>query len=161
MKFLVTIVLALLVAYLSWPYYYIYRLDAALGDDNIIALAPLVDLDAVRDNNQRRIERTIDKVSGGKQEDDSLIGWLQSSIKDLTGTVVDQTLSLEQVREGLRDLARAHSSESPPYFIAAIDYAFFESPASFLIRLGDIDADPAYIRMSPEKGRWLITDIIP
>jgi hypothetical protein len=161
MKFLVTIVLALLVAYLSWPYYYVYRLDAALGDDNIIALAPLVDLEAVRDNNQRRIERTIDKVSGGKQEDDSLIGWLQSSIKDLTDTVVDQSLSLELVREGLRDLARAHSSKSPPYFISAIDYAFFESPTSFLIRLGDIDANPAYIRMSPEKGRWLITDIIP
>jgi len=160
MKFVITLLLAVLVAYISWPYYHVYKLDAALGSENPDQLAPLVDMKLVRDHLQSRLEYGIDKLSGGQQPDDSLLGTLQSKVKEWTGEIVDQSISLEQLRDILRDAAREHSDKSPPYLIAAIDFAFFESLDSFVIRLGDIDRDPDYIRMKMEAGRRVVTDVV-
>lgn len=165
MKFIITLILALLVAFLSWPYYYLYRLDNALGHDDVIELVSLVDLEAIREHSQARLDRGIDRIggqlSGGQAGADSVMGWLQQNLKDLTAAVVNDELSVEQVRDTLRSLARAHTDVSPPYFMAAVDFAFFESLDTFLIRLGKVDDDPAYVRLGFEHGRWVVTDIIP
>ena len=160
MKFIITLVLALLVAYVSWPYYHLYRLDAALGSDDTDLLLPLIDQQRVRAQLQQRIQQRIESLSGGHQPDDSILGALQSTLKEWTGQAVEVGFSLEQIRDLLREAAREHSDESPPYFISAVDFAFFESPDSFIIRLGDIDQDPDYVRMKLEAGRWVVTDIV-
>ena len=160
MKFLITLILALAVAFLSWPYYHVYQLDAVLGSDDLAQLAPLVDLDQVQENVQKRFDRSIDSASGGRQEQDSIIGWLQQNVRELTGMAVDQAISLEWVRDALREGARRHSEAHPPYFMSGIDFAFFESPNSFLVRLGQVDDDPAWVRMKLQAGRWVVTDII-
>lgn len=160
MKFVITLVLAVLVAFVSWPYYHLYKLDHALGVSDLDQLAPLVDLPKVRDHIQQRMDHSIESLSGGQQPEDSLLGTLQSKIKEWTGQAVGGVIGLEQVRDLLRDSARSHTTESPPYFISAVDFAFFESPGSFLIRLGDIGEDPDYVRMEMEAGRWVVTDVI-
>jgi hypothetical protein len=160
MKFLITILLAVLVAYVSWPYYHLYRLDNALGSDDIHKLAPLINLAEVREHLQQRVARNIDQFSGGKQPDDSLIGTLQQKAKELVGRAVDESISLEQVRDMLRDSAREHSEAQPPYLLAAVDFAFFESPDTFQVRLGAIDRDPAYIIFTLQSGRWMVSNII-
>jgi len=160
MKFVITVLLAIVVAFISWPYYHLYKLDNALGSDNLHTLAPLVDLDQVREHLQARMDHSIKRLSGGKQPDDSLLGSLQKKASELVGMAVDETVSLEQVRDGLRDAAREHTDKQPPYLIAAVDFAFFESLDRFQARLGSIDQDPVYILFSLQGGRWMVTDIV-
>ena len=160
MKFLITLILALTVAFISWPYYHVYKLDSVLGSEDLAQLAPLVDLEQIQDQVQARVSGQIDQASGGQQTDDSLVGWLQSNVKELAGMAVDQAITLEWVHAALRQVAREHSQASPPYFMSAVDYAFFESPDSFVIRLGAVDDKPGYVRMTLASGRWLVTDIV-
>ena len=58
---------AALLAFVAWPYYRIYQIDDVLGYDDPEALAPLVDLEAVRaqadlENQRRRHEMDLDKA---------------------------------------------------------------------------------------------------
>jgi len=160
MKFLTTLILALLIGFVSWPYYHVYKLDTVLGTEELARLAPLVDLEQVQKNMRSRFDRHINRAGGGQQDKDSLIGWLQDNARELTGMAVDEAITLEWVRDVLREAARSHSSQNPPYFMSAIDFAFFESPDTFFIRLGDLGEAPVWVRMKLVVGRWVVTDII-
>lgn len=160
MKFVITVLLAIAVAFISWPYYHLYRLDHVLGTDDLHDLAALVDIKQVRENTQARMDRNIKQLSGGKQPDDSLLGTLQQKASELVGMAVEETISLEQVRDGLRDAAREHTDKRPPYLLAAVDFAFFDSVDTFQARLGPVDQDPAYILFTLQAGRWMVTDIV-
>jgi len=160
MKFVITVLLAVMVAFASLPYYQLYQLDKALGVDDIHELAVLVDLDQLRDHLQQRMDRSIRQLSGGKQPEDSLLGALQQKASEIVGMAVDQAITLEQVRDMLRDAAREHTDKHPPYLMASVDFAFFESIDTFQVRLGAIDRDPAYIIFKLQAGRWLVTNII-
>lgn len=164
MKFVLTLVLALVAAFVSWPYYYLYRLDDALGRNDLLELMSLVDLQAVQAQAAARRERTVDRIgdqlTGGQPQPGTVLAAVQDGVKELIAKVSDEDRSIEQVRDILQTLARSHTDASPPYFIAAVDYAFFESLDSFLIRLGAIDEDPAYVRLGFEHGRWMVTDIV-
>ena len=160
MKFVITVLLAVVIAFISWPYYFLYRLDYALSADDIQQLTPLVDLDQVREHLQQRVDHRIKQLSGGQQPDHSLLGTLQQKASELIGLAVDEAISLEQIRDGLREAAREHTDKHPPYLLAAVDFAFLKSLDRFQVRLGAVDEDPAYIVFTLQAGRWMVTNVI-
>jgi len=50
------LVLFALVAFIVWPYYYVFRLDNALGRDDMQALEQLLDIPAIRRNYKERLK---------------------------------------------------------------------------------------------------------
>ncbi len=50
------LVLFALVAFIVWPYYHLFRLDNALGRDDMRTLEQLLDMPAIRRNYKERLE---------------------------------------------------------------------------------------------------------
>lgn len=159
MKTLIALLLAALLAFVAWPYYRMFQLDDALGTDNLPALAELVDLDALRQHTQQRFNAGVKGLSAGAPQSQAL-DWIRGQIERLGETALQQVVNLEWVMDTLRQAATRHSKRPTPYFLSAVNFAFFESPDSFLIRLGAIDDQPTYVRMSLKDYRWRVTDII-
>lgn len=147
-----------LVAFGAWPYYQVFRLDEALGKNDMNALAELIDVEAVRRNYQGRIEGGLGL--GQPQDPASALGWLQQNLQRLGEAAIADTITLEWIRDGLREAAAGATDKQPPYFMAGIELAVFESTDRFLIRLGELGQGETHVRMTREGLRWRVTDVI-
>lgn len=146
-----------LVAFIAWPYYQIFRLDEALGKDDIGTLSQLVDVPAIRHNYKERLEGGL-----GLQPRDanSALAWLQQNLQRMGDVALEQAITLEWTAETLKDSASRATDRRPPYFMAAVSFAFFESYNSFLIRLGELGRNATHVRMQLQDKTWRVTDII-
>ena len=97
-------VLALL-GFLAWPYVSLWRLSAAASDPDPSALAPLVDLDAIRGEIRRKLNKTASSAIG--KVSDPFIQWLERGILQLGTGALDQLVTLAWVQERL-------GANSPP-----------------------------------------------
>jgi hypothetical protein len=158
MRLLGYLVLIALVAFGTWPYYHVFRLDEALGRNDMATLAELVDLEAVRANYKSRVEELVGMPQ--PQDPGSALAWLQQNLQRLGESALEQTITLEWVRDTLKEAAARATDKQPPYFMAGIDYAFFESYDSFIIRLGELGRGDTHVRMRLEDTTWRVTDII-
>jgi hypothetical protein len=159
MKTLISLVLAAVLAFVAWPYYRMFQLDGALGNDNLQELSPLVDLEAVRQNYRKRFGSGLEGLTAGAAGAPPL-AWLRDQIKQLGNSALDQAISLQWVMDTLRGAATRHSSRPTPYFLSAVNFAFFDGWDSFLIRLGGIADNPTHVRMTLKDRAWRVTDII-
>ncbi|MTW22592.1 DUF2939 domain-containing protein [Allochromatium palmeri] len=159
MRFIGYLLLLLLIAYGLWPYYSLYRLDGAIVRPDTTELATLVDLPGIRANYKRRM---ASGVSGMLLAEDpqSVSGWIRQNIERLGDSALEQAITLDWVRETVRDSITQVTGQSPPYLIGAVDFAFFESYDRFLIRLGRLGENATHIRLSRIGTQWKITDII-
>jgi hypothetical protein len=159
MRFLGYLVLFALIAFGIWPYYAVFRLDDALGKEDPQALAPLVDLPALRANYKSRVVAGTDRLipSG---DPNSALGWIRQNLERLGDSALDQAITVPWVRDTLREAVVQATNQSPPYLLGGIDFAFFESYNRFLIRIGDLGHGPTHVRLSLEGTEWKITDII-
>jgi hypothetical protein len=158
MRLLGYLALIALFVFGTWPYYHVFRLDEALGRNDMTALAELVDLEAVRANYKSRVEELVGMPQ--PQDPGSALAWLQQNLQRLGESALEQTITLEWVRDTLKEAAARAADEQPPYFMAGIDYAFFESYDSFIIRLGELGRGDTHVRMRLEDNTWRVTDII-
>lgn len=158
MRLIGYLVLIALIAFGAWPYYQVFRLDEALGKNDTTALAELIDVEAVRRNYQERVEGGLGL--GQPQDPASAFGWLQQNLQRLGEAAIADTITLDWVAANLREAAARASDKQPPYFMAGIDFAFFESPDRFLIRLGELGRGETHVRMTREGLRWRVTDLI-
>ena len=158
MKLITYPLFAALFAFLTWPYYRIYQLDQVLGHDDPQALAPLVDLAAVRTDVVQQLDARIQSTTG-RAAQGSLLDWVQGSLSRLGNDAVEQIIDLAWVRDTLQRAARQAIPEPPYYLMKAIDYAFFDGFDSFLIRLGPLNRNPTHVRMQLRDGNWRITGI--
>jgi hypothetical protein len=158
MRFLVSLLLVLIVVFLFWPYYHLYRIDNALGRAEPAALAPLTDLDAIRANTKQRLEWALGlkSISPGNNP----MAWFQQGLQRAGEVALEETINLEWVQTQLRDAAANASDKRPAYFLAAVDYAMFESWDSFIVRLGRLGYNDTYLRLHLEGLTWKITDIV-
>lgn len=159
MKYLIVIPLAALLAFAAWPYYRVYQLDDALGNDDLKALAALVDLPSIRQHYGKRFSRGMEHLSPVPTQYPAF-AWLNDQIKRLGDAALEQAITLEWVMDTLRQAATRHSDRPTPYFISAISFAFFESWDSFLIRLGEIGENAVHVRLHLQNNTWRVTDII-
>ncbi len=158
MRFLVSAFLVFIVVFIFWPYYHLYRIDDALGRTEPTALGPLVDLDAIRANTKQRLEWALGlkNVASGNNP----MGWLQNGLQRAGEVALEETINLEWVQTQLRDAAATATDKRPAYFLAAVDFAMFESWNSFLVRLGKLGYNDTQIRLHLEGMTWKITDIV-
>jgi hypothetical protein len=154
--YLVTI---LIVVFGIWPYYHLYRLDDALGRDDMPSLARLVDVDALRANYKQRLEKGLGMQDQADNPAGALL-WLQQGLQRLGDTALEQSISLEWARDNLKLAARSATDERPAYFLAGVDFAFFESWDSFIVRLGELGMGETHVRLRLEGTDWRIVDII-
>lgn len=156
------LILAVLL-YALWPYVAVFRLGGALakpeGPATAQALAPLVDLAAVQAHYKSRFGNTVDAWMPSGNDSDHVIGLLAKGLQDLGDTALDQTITLDWVRTSLREAVQRAAPQHPDRFLAAVDFAFFESWNRFVIRIGELGANPTHLVLTLEGYRWRITDI--
>jgi len=145
-------------AYAGWPLYTVYRIDDALGSGDSAALAEMTDLPAIRSELKRQWETAMQRTATPARAG-GLVAWLQDSLTGLGDQAVDQAVTMEWVRNALRDAVARASDKPRPYFIGSIDFAFFEAYDRFLIRLGDLGEDPIHLRLQLENGVWRLTGL--
>ncbi|MBP6809141.1 MAG: DUF2939 domain-containing protein, partial [Chromatiaceae bacterium] len=103
MRFLVSLLLVFILVFIFWPYYHLYRIDNALGRAEPAALAPLTDLEAIRDNTKQRLEWALglkNVMTGGNP-----MGWFQQGLQRAGEVALEETINLEWVQSQLRDAA--------------------------------------------------------
>lgn len=149
--------LFVVVLYGSWPYYTIYRLDTALAAEDAQALAPFVDLPAIRAGYREQAGAALkDTMPDSSPSGDSepLFEWLAESLRPLGEAALERTVTLDWVRYVLRDAAQRATDERPAYFIAGIDHVFFQSWNRFGIRLGSTE-----VVMQLQGLNWRVTKV--
>jgi Protein of unknown function (DUF2939) len=139
-----------LLAYLAWPYVTVWRLDRALTRDDRETLASLVDLEAVRDEIRRRLNK--DTASAIGPVSDAFVAWLEQVIRRDGAEALEQPVSLDWVRSRLL----SHSAPGGGLF-GALSRAFFEDPLHFSLRIGAPAASPVYARLSFNGTGWRLT----
>ena len=152
MKAFVFVSILCLMAYVAWPYYYVWCLDQAVIVDDREALERLVDLAAVREQMKRRVNKEVEGTVGDVSN--AFVDWLQDGIRRLGSGAVDRLVTLEWVREQLLSKTRSYQR---PGFVDQISYAFFERPDGFLLRIGELGEDPVHVRLSLTGATWRVT----
>jgi len=160
MRFLRYLLLFALIAFIAWPYYQVYRLDNALGRDDMQNLEQLLDIPAIRRNYKERLQGGLSLPRPLPRDTDKSLAWLQQGLRNLGDTALEQAITLPWARDTLKQAAAQATDRRPPYFMAAITFAFFESYDRFLIRLGDLGKNATHVRMTLQDKTWRITDII-
>ena len=147
------------IGYGIWPYYTIFRLDNALADTDPKALAPYTDLPAVKAAYRARLGETVGGFAPkGDSDGERVIAWLAGNLQRLGDSALDQAITYEWVRNALRDAAARATDKRPAYFMAGIDFAFFEAWDRFVIRLGQL-GEETHVVLRLEGTQWRITDI--
>jgi hypothetical protein len=146
-----TLVVAAL-AYLAWPYLALWDLDRAVADADPQALAPRVDIEAVRDEIRRKLNK--DAPSSIGKLSDPFIQWLNQGIRRLGTGALDEVVTLDWVRERLRA-----GPQPDRGLLHQVSYAFFDSPRGFRVRLGAPGQPQVYLRMTLQGLRWRITAV--
>lgn len=160
MRFIGYLVILALIAFGIWPYYVVvFQLDDALSKEDTAKLAPLVDLPAIRANYKSRIAAGAGQVLP-PADPGTALAWIRQNLERLGESALEQAITLDWVRNTMHEATVRATNQSPPYLLAGIDFAFFESYNRFLIRLGDLGRAPTHVRMTLEGTQWRITDII-
>lgn len=139
-----------LLAYLAWPYVTLWRLDRALARGEPQDLAPLVDLEAVRDEIRRKLNKEASSTLGPVS--DAFIDWLELAIRRNGTGALDQQVSLDWVRSRLL----SHSAPGAG-LSGALSRAFFDDPLHFSLRIGAPQASPVHARLSFNGAGWRVT----
>ncbi|MBK1724130.1 DUF2939 domain-containing protein [Thiocystis violacea] len=160
MRFIGYFILLALIGYGLWPYYSVYRLDDAITANDTAELAQMVDLPAIRANYKKRVAAGVQGVLP-TDDPDSVVSWIRQNLERLGDSALEQAITIDWVRETLRGAVTEATGQSPPYLLAGIDFAFFESYNRFLIRIGKLGEGATHVRFSLVGSDWKITDIIP
>lgn len=160
MRLLRYLLLFALVAFIVWPYYQVYRLDNALGQNDMRTLEQLLDVSAIRRNYKERLEGGLKLPQPYPPGTDGPLVWLQQNLRPLGDAALEQALSLPWARDTLKEAATQATDKRSPYITAAITFAFFESYDRFFIRLGELGKNATHVRMTFQDKTWQVTDII-
>jgi hypothetical protein len=153
------LLLLVVLGYGLWPYYTVFRLDDLVREEPE-ALAPFVDLEAIKARYQRRIETAVpafEPRSGPGA--DQVVAWLDTNLTQLGEAALDQAITLEWVRDALRQAAERTTDSRPALLIDAIDFAFFESWRRFVIRVGPLGSE-TFVVLGLQGKDWRIVDLV-
>ncbi len=138
------------ILYGLWPYATLWTLNHALIQGDQATLEFLVDLDAIRDEIARRLNK--ENVSAIDGISDRFIEWLEAGLWRHGANVLDTLVTLDWVREQL--LARSSPGKG---FLSQLSYGFFEGPRDFRARIGQPNADPVIVRLHLGGRGWRVS----
>ena len=148
MKYVIALLILTSSVYLAWPFAYLYRIDKALSESDRDTLSRLVDLDAIRAEIKRSIDRDMDTALG--TDDDGVLGWLKSKVGKIGVRAIDESITLSWVSRTLTAEGGLRQQTT---------HAFFESWNVFVIRLGELGQDPVHVKMTLTRGNWRVRAI--
>jgi hypothetical protein len=154
MKALASLLFILLAAFLIWPYTAIYRIDQALEKHHRQALEEMVDIESIRDQIKRKLNKNLESSIG--EVSNSFIDWLQGGIQQLGADAIDEMVDAKWVASQLRS---HNSNPNDGGFMDHLTYAFFDGPDRMLLRIGDLDNRPVHAHLQLQGARWRITAI--
>lgn len=152
---LVPILLPLLIVLLlwfGWPYVTLWRLDRALVRRDDAALSRLVDLDSVRSELRRGLDKNEHGTLGPRS--DRFADWLVKTLRRGDPEALNRAVTLDWVREQL-----LHESPPGAGLGPALTWAFFRGPLGFVVRLGKPDEDPVLFRMHFTGTGWRVSAV--
>ncbi len=139
-------------AFIAWPYVHVYQLSTAITSNDQPALEKLIDLESINKSHKQNIEWKVNNTVAGGLLPDSMRGSaeaLAGALGNLAAetTVIDKKSMIEKMR----------ITEGSPW--EQMTFAFFESPNSFIIRLGKLGRSPIHVRMTMQDWYWRVTAI--
>ncbi|MEN8174322.1 MAG: DUF2939 domain-containing protein [Pseudomonadota bacterium] len=152
MKTILVLILLAAAAFVAWPYYHVWELDRAVAKNDAVALNRLVDIAAVREEIKGRLERDMNRAVGGHSE--GFLGWLQNGVRRMGTDAIESMITIPWVRDQLQAKNRPGD---PPGYWHNMSYAFFDSPTTFLVRIGKLGDDPVHAELSLQGIDWRLT----
>ncbi|MCK5877918.1 MAG: DUF2939 domain-containing protein [Candidatus Marithrix sp.] len=154
MKFLNTLIFIGLTAFIAWPYIHIFQISSAVMNNNRLAIEKLVDFESVNKIHKKNIEWKANNMVeiNGSILPESMRGGAEA-IAGALGNLAAETTTVDAswVMEQLRIM------EGSPW--EQMTFAIFESPTSFIIRLGNLGRNTIHIRMTLLDWKWRVTAI--
>lgn len=142
----------MLLVFVAWPYVALWNLHLAVMHDDQAALAAMVDVDAVRDEIARRLNKERDTVIG--ELSDAFIEWLESGIRQHGKDALETQVTLGWVQDQLV------AATAPGLgFLSALSYGFFDSPGGFMVRMKRGDGTPVTLRLRLTGAHWRVTAV--
>lgn len=154
MKALASLLFVLVIAFLVWPYTAIYRLDQALQLHHRQTLDEMVDIESVRNQIKRKLNKNLDSSIGSVSN--SFVDWLQDGIQKMGADAIDTLVDTDWVASQLRSHNRDPNDGG---FYANLTYAFFDGPDRLLLRIGALDEHPVHVHLSLQGAKWRITAV--
>ncbi|EDN66074.1 hypothetical protein BGP_4928 [Beggiatoa sp. PS] len=154
MKYFSGLIFLAIMAYLVWPYYHLYEINSAVAQNNKAALEQLVDFKEVnevyKEDIKWRSEHTV--ASQGEVLPDAMREGAQALMGTLGGIRAETSnIDTNWIIDRLRNL-----DGSP---LSQLNFAFFESPTRFMIRIGKLGRNPIHIQMTMQDWYWRITAV--
>lgn len=116
--------------YLVSPYLTLWKLNVTSVNGPTAELDRLVDIEQVRDQIERRLNKDRDSVIDDVS--DAFIDWIQEGIRGNGPEALAHAVTLGWLRQLL--LTHAQASDG---FWPAISYAFYDSPTHFRVEIGE------------------------
>lgn len=132
-----------------WPYVNLWRLNEKVLSEPPSALSRLVDIDSVRAQILRRLNK--DEQSNIGMVSDPFIEWIEQGMRTAGNETLRQSVSLAW----LHGLLSGHIAGDRG-FLPAVGYAFFDPPDGFLVRIDSLNQAPIYLRMELGLLGWRI-----
>ena len=156
MRYLLAPLLLAALIYGGWPYYTYYRLDSAVAAGDARQLGELVDLASVQADQQRSVERRLQRQLPGQ---DSMSALVRDGARLMTRAASTE-VTLEWVGDQLRG-GPMRSGEPYPSLVARTRHAFFETPTGFVARIGELGDAPLFVRLKFADWQWRVVGIYP
>ncbi|WP_058556038.1 DUF2939 domain-containing protein [Thiohalocapsa sp. ML1] len=154
------LVLLALLGYGMWPYYSLFQLDDAVREADPQAIAPFVDLPAIQASYATRLAPGLPVFEPRDAPGaDQVIVWLNTNLPRLGDAAIEQAITLEWVRDTLREAAERTTESRPALLIDGVDFAFFESWNRFVVRIGPLGAD-AHLVLGLDWPQWRVVDLV-
>ena len=144
----------MLLVFLAWPYATLWRIDQAVRGGDMATLAGLVDLESVRAEIKKKLNKDADSAVG--ELSDSFIRWLEEGIGLMGNQAVEQLVTLSWVRGRLLEHSDGEAGQG---FLGQIGYAFFDAPDGFIARIGVVSGTPVRLHLSLRDLKWRISAI--
>jgi hypothetical protein len=137
------------VFWLIWPYLTLWQLDRLVARDQAEALGAVVDIDAVRHQIRRRLNKDDDSVIG--EVSDHFIDWIAAALRQPGPDALDRQISLQWLYGLLQERIADGNG-----LIDQVGWAFFSSPTDFLVRVDGAETTPLFLHLRPGVPGWKV-----
>ena len=134
------------------PYLTLWRLNQAVVNGSPSGLSGFVDIDEVRDQIRRRLNK--DAASSIGDVSDPFIQWIEQGIRETGNETLSRTVTLPWLQQLL-----ASRADGQRGFLPEVGYAFYDPPNGFLVRIGPSEQGALHLRMELEPRGWRVVAV--
>jgi hypothetical protein len=142
------------VGYVAYPYVTLYRLGSAIRGADAATLEALVDWPAVREGIKEDVCDLAAEAPGPKTGRE-LPQFGASFMRGITSSAIDQAVTPQALLAATSTLPESHPS--PRGAEVHVNWAFFDSPTTFMVSLQPQGpSDPVKLEMDLKGGEWRV-----